>query len=44
LCDADEESSSDMLSEELTIDYDDEFNLEIEVRARAKHVLLHVGG
>jgi hypothetical protein len=31
LCDADEESSSDMLSEELNIDCDDEFNLEIEV-------------
>jgi hypothetical protein len=30
LCDADEESSSDMLSEELNIDYDDEFNLESE--------------
>jgi hypothetical protein len=30
LCDADEESSSGMLSEELDIDYDDEFNLEIE--------------
>jgi hypothetical protein len=29
LCGADEESSSDMLSEELDIDYD-EFNLEIE--------------
>jgi hypothetical protein len=30
LSDADEESSSDMLSEEFDIDYDDEFNLEIE--------------
>jgi hypothetical protein len=30
LCDADDESSSDMSSEELDIDYDDEFNLEIE--------------
>jgi hypothetical protein len=30
LCDADEESSSDMLSEELDTDYDDEINLEIE--------------
>jgi hypothetical protein len=30
LCDADEESSIDMLSEELNIDYDDEINLEIE--------------
>jgi hypothetical protein len=30
LCDADEESSSDMLSEELDIDFDDEINLEIK--------------
>jgi hypothetical protein len=30
LCEADKESSSDMLSEELNTDYDDEFNLEIE--------------
>jgi hypothetical protein len=30
LCDADEESSSDMLRKELDTDYDDEFNLEIE--------------
>jgi hypothetical protein len=30
LCDADEESSSDMLSEELIIDSDDVINLEIE--------------
>jgi hypothetical protein len=30
LCDADEESGSDMLSEELGTDYDDKINLEIE--------------
>jgi hypothetical protein len=30
LCDADEESNSEMLSEELNIDSDDEINLEIE--------------
>jgi hypothetical protein len=30
LCDADEESSSDVLSEELVIDSDDVINLEIE--------------
>jgi hypothetical protein len=30
LCDVDEESSSDMLSEVLDIDYNDEINLEIE--------------
>jgi hypothetical protein len=30
LCHADEESSSDMLSEERDIDFDDEINLEIE--------------
>jgi hypothetical protein len=30
LCDVDEESSSDMLSEELYIDYNDEITLEIE--------------
>jgi hypothetical protein len=30
LCDADEESSSDMLSEELDIDSDDEINMKIE--------------
>jgi hypothetical protein len=30
LCDADEECSSDMLSEELDIDNDDEIDLEIE--------------
>jgi hypothetical protein len=30
LCDADEESCSDLLSEELDTDYDDEINLEIE--------------
>jgi hypothetical protein len=30
LCDADEESISDMLNEELDIDFDDEMDLEIE--------------
>jgi hypothetical protein len=30
LCDADEEPSSDMLSEEFDIDYGDEINLEID--------------
>jgi hypothetical protein len=52
LCDADEESSSDMLSKELNTDNDDEIwklkkKLRVKnrkVRVRAKQVLLRVGG
>jgi hypothetical protein len=36
LCDVDEESSSDMLCEELNTDCDDEINLEIEGETASK--------